>query len=200
MKKLVKILLVFFSLSLVTGCVMVGSGSLNRSITLKSNTKVQKYSLPRGYCLDKSAGKYNGFQQTLVITNCISVNDKDGFYLSRRPIDTIVNLTFTQTKIPSELSEKNNLSSISKNLKFEKLINSSKNKNFIYIDKVSKPKYFFINYKTTNNFKRKEKVRKYFFIIDNKLAIMTIISYKKITKDIYYSFEKFLNEIIKTNS
>jgi len=43
--------------------------------------------------------------------------------------------------------------------------------------------------------KREEFVRKYFFFVDNKVAVMTIVSFHRPRKSTYSSFESFIKKL-----
>ena len=93
-------LLVFLS-----GCLSIGSGPLTNYISIPSGQIEVKYKLPKGFCLDRSANSSTSLQETLLVTNCIEVKTGDKFYFSRRPVDTIVNITFTQSRVPNKTSQ-----------------------------------------------------------------------------------------------
>ena len=106
MRKLWKLFGVFNLLLFLSGCLSIGSGPLSDSISVHSGQTKIKYKLPNGFCLDRSANTSSALQQTLVVTNCIAVNTVDQPYYSRRPVDTIVNITFTQSRVPKKISQK----------------------------------------------------------------------------------------------
>ena len=106
MKNLSRMIGGFYLSLFLSGCLSIGSGPLTNSISTPASQFKVKHKLPRGFCLDRSANSSTGLQETLVITNCIEVNNGDKLYFSRRPVDTIVNITFTQSRVPKKISQK----------------------------------------------------------------------------------------------
>ena len=96
----------FFLLLFLSGCLSVGSGPLTNLISIPSSKTKLTYKLPNGFCLDRGANSFTNSRETFVVTNCIAVKDGGKSYFSRRPVDTIVNITFTQTKIPKRVAQK----------------------------------------------------------------------------------------------
>jgi hypothetical protein len=180
----------------MSGCLSTGSGPLTNFISVPSAKTKVTHKLPSGFCLDKSARISNRLKETLVITNCIAVN-KDGLsYYSRRPVDTIIYITFTQSKIPSNISKKEYLSAIAKKMQFKKFLVGPNNKNLIYGEKQLQNKFFYVNLQKVNPNKQREFIRKYFFFVDNRVVVMTILSYQKPRKKTYSSFEDFIKKLI----
>ena len=176
----------------LSGCLSIGSGSLTNSISIPAGQFNVNHKLPRGFCLDRSANNNTGLQETLVLTNCIKVNSDDNLYFSRRPVDTIVNITFTQSRVPKNISQKKYLSEIAEKIEFKKFTAAFSNKKLIYGEKKLQNKFFYVNFQMVSSSKRKEFVRKYFFLVDNKLVVMTIVSFHKPRKSTYSSFESFI--------
>ena len=195
MRKLWKLLGVFNLLLFLSGCLSIGSGPLSDSISVQSGQTKIKYKLPNGFCLDRSANTSSALQQTLVVTNCIAVNTVDQPYYSRRPVDTIVNITFTQSRVPKKISQKNYLSVIAKNIEFKKTLSASSNRKFIYGEKKLHEKFFYVSFQRVSSSKRREYVRKYFFIVDKKVAVMTILSLQKPRRSTYSLFESFIKKL-----
>ena len=96
----------FYLLLFLSGCLSIGSGPLTNSISIPAGQLKVKHKLPKGFCLDRSANNSTGLRETLVVTNCIEVNNGDRLYFSRRPVDTIVNITFTQSRVPKKFQKK----------------------------------------------------------------------------------------------
>ncbi len=184
----------------LSGCLSIGSGPLTNSISIPAGQFKVKHKLPRGFCLDRSANTSTGLQETLVVTNCIEVDDSDKLYFSRRPVDTIVNITFTQSRVPKKISQKKYLSEIAKKIEFKKFTAAFNNKRLIYGEKKLQNKFFYVNFQMVSASKRKEFVRKYFFFIDNKVVVMTIVSFHKPRKSTYSSFESFIKKISNLSS
>ena len=136
----------FYLLLFLSGCLSIGSGPLTNSISIPSDRMKIKHKLPRGFCLDRSANSSTALQETLVVINCIAVNNGDKFYFSRRPVDTIVNITFTQSRIPKKISPEKYLSVIADKMEFEKFSSALSKKKLIYVEKKLKNKFFHVNF------------------------------------------------------
>ena len=200
MKNLSRMLGGFYLLLLLSGCLSIGSGPLTNSISVPAGQLKVKHKLPRGFCLDRSANSSTGLRETLVVTNCIEVNNGDKLYFSRRPVDTIVNITFTQSRVPKNVSQKKYLSEIAEQFEFKKFTAAFRNKKLIYGEKKLRNEFFHVNFQMVSSSKRREFVRKYFFLVDNKVAIMTILSFQKPRKNTYSSFESFIKKLSKPSS
>ena len=196
LKNLTKVFGAFHLLIFLSGCLSVGSGPLTNLISVPSGQTKLQHKLPSGFCLDKSANSFTGLQETLVVTNCIAVNDGGKLYFSRRPVDSIVKITFTQSKIPKKVSQEKYLSAIAENMEFKKLLTASSKKKLIYKEVKINSKFFHVNFQRINSLKRKEFVRKYFFLVDNKVVVMTILSFQKPNRSTYSSFESFIKKLI----
>ena len=195
MYNLSKMLGGLYLLLLLSGCLSIGSGPLTNSISISSGQTKVKHKLPRGFCLDRSANSSTSLQETYVVTNCIKVKNGNKLYFSRRPVDTIVSITFTQSRVPNKISQEKYLSEIANNMEFKKIINASSNKKLIYGEKKIKNKFFHVDFQMVGASKRREFVRKYFFLVDNKVAVMTILSFQKPRKNTYSSFESFIKKL-----
>ncbi len=177
------------------GCLSVGSGPLTNLISVPLSQTKLKHKLPTGFCLDRSANSFTGAQETLVVTNCIEVNYGGKSYFSRRPVDTIVKITFTQSRIPKKVSQEKYLLALSQNIEFKKVLTAASNKNLVYGEEKLRNKFFHINFYRTNSLQQKEFVRKYFFLLDSKVAVMTILSFQKPNRNTYSSFESFIEKL-----
>jgi len=195
LKNLSRMLGGFYLLLLLSGCLSIGSGPLTNSISVPAGQLKVKHKLPRGFCLDRSANNSTGLRETLVVTNCIEVNNGDRLYFSRRPVDTIVNITFTQSRVPKKISKKRYLSEIADKIEFKKFTAAFSKKKLIYVEKKLQSKFFYVNFQMVSSSKRKEFVRKYFFFVDNKVVVMTIVSFHKPRKSTYSSFESFIKKV-----
>ena len=200
MKNLSRMLGGFYLLLLLSGCLSIGSGPLTNSISVPAGQLKVKHKLPRGFCLDRSANNSTGLRETLVVTNCIEVNNGDNLYFSRRPVDTIVNITFTQSRVPKKISQKKYLSEIAEKIEFRKFTVPFRNKKLIYGEKKLQNKFFYVNFQMVSASKRKEFVRKYFFLVDNKVVVMTIVCFHRPRKNTYSSFESFIKKLSKLSS
>ena len=190
----------FYLLLFLSGCLSIGSGPLTNSISIPPGQFKAQHKLPRGFCLDRSANSSTGLRETLVITNCIEVNNGDKLYFSRRPVDTIVNITFTQSRVPKKISQKKYLSEIANKMEFKKFTAVFSNKKLIYGEKKLRNEFFYVNFQMVSSSKRREFVRKYFFFVDNKVVVMTIVSFHKPRKSTYSSFESFIKKLSKASS
>jgi hypothetical protein len=195
-----RMLLGFYLLLFLSGCLSIGSGLLTNSISIPAGQFKVKHKLPRGFCLDRSANSSTSLQETLVVTNCIEVNNGDKLYFSRRPVDTLVNITFTQSRVPKKISQKKYLSEIADKMEFKKFSAAFSNKKLIYGEKKLRNKFFYVNFQMVSSSKRREFVRKYFFLVDKKVVIMTILSYHKPRKSTYSSFESFIKKLSEPSS
>jgi len=200
LKNLSRMLGGFYLLLFLSGCLSIGSGLLTNSISIPTGQLKVKHKLPRGFCLDRSANSSTGLQETLVITNCIEVNNGDKLYFSRRPVDTVVNITFTQSSVPKKISQKKYLSEIANKIEFKKFTAVFRNKKLIYGEKKLRNEFFHVNFQIVSSSKRREFVRKYFFFVDNKVVVMTIVSFHKPKKSTYSSFESFIKKLSKPSS
>jgi hypothetical protein len=200
LKNLSRMLAGFSLFMFLSGCLSIGSGPLTNSISIPAGQYKVKHKLPRGFCLDRSANNSTGLRETLVVTNCIEVNNGDKLYFSRRPVDTIVNITFTQSRVPKNISQKKYLAAIADKIEFRKFTASFSNKKLIYGEKKLQNKFFYVNFQMVSASKRKEFVRKYFFLVDNKVVVMTIVSFHKPRKSTYSSFESFIKKLSKPSS
>ena len=200
MKNLSRMLAGFSLFMFLSGCLSIGSGPLTNSISIPAGQYKVKHKLPRGFCLDRSANNSTGLRETLVVTNCIEVNNGDKLYFSRRPVDTIVNITFTQSRVPKNISQKKYLAEIADKMEFKKFSAAFSNKKLINGEKKLRNKFFYVNFQMVSSLKRREFVRKYFFLVDKKVVIMTIVSYHKPRKSTYSSFETFIKKLSKPSS
>ena len=112
----------------LSGCLSIGSGPLTNSISVPLSQIKKKHKLPSGFCLDKSASSSTAYQETMVVTNCIAVSAGKNFYFSRRPVDSIVNIAFTRSAVPKNISQQEYLSVIAGNIEFKKFLTISSNK------------------------------------------------------------------------
>ena len=200
MKNLSRMLGGLYLLLFLSGCLSIGSGPLTNAISIPAGQFKVKHILPRGFCLDRSANNSTGLRETLVVTNCIEVSNGDNLYFSRRPIDTIINITFTNSKVPKKISQKKYLSEIAEKIDFKNFTAAFSNKRLIYSEKKLQNKFFYVNFQMVSSSKRREFVRKYFFFVDNKVVVMTIVSFHKPRKSTYSSFENFIKKLSKISS
>ena len=195
MKKLGKIFGAICLLLFLGGCLSIGSGPLTNSIALPSGNINIKHKLPNGFCLDRSANSATAFQETMVVINCIAVSGSNKSYFSRRPVDTIVNITFTKSRVPKDISQQKYLSIVSEKMDFKQTLIASSDKKIIYGETKLLKNLFHLNFQRIGNSNRKEFIRKYFFLVDNKLVVMTVLSFRKSRKNIYVAFEDFIKKL-----
>ena len=195
MANLTKILGTVYIFFLLSGCLSIGSGPLTNVISVPSGQINIKHKLPTGYCLDRGANISTAFQETMVVTNCIAVSNGNKSYLSRRPVDTIVNITFTKSRVPKNISQEKYLSIISEKTDFKKFLVASSNKKIVYGEKKLLKNFLNVNFQRISSSNREEYIRKYFFLVDNKLVVMTILSFQKPRKNKYVAFEDFIKKL-----
>ena len=195
MRNFTKMFGALFILLFLGGCLSVGSGPLTNLISVPLSQTKLKHKLPSGFCLDRSANSFTGAQETLVVTNCVEVNYGGKSYFSRRPVDTIVKITFTQSRIPKKVSKEKYLSALFEKMEFKKLLTASSNKKLIYGGEKLRSKFFHVSFQRINTSQQKELVRKYFFLVDNNVSVMTILSFQKPSRNTYSSFESFIKKI-----
>jgi hypothetical protein len=85
-------------------------------------------------------------------------------------------------------------------MEFKKFSAAFSNKKLIYGEKKLRNKFFYVNFQMVSSSKRREFVRKYFFLVDKKVVIMTILSYHKPRKSTYSSFESFIKKLSEPSS
>ena len=195
MANLTKIFGTFCVVIFLSGCLSIGSGPLTNLISIPPGQTNIKQKLPNGFCLDKSANSTTAFQETMVVTNCIAVSNGNKSYLSRRPVDTIVNFTFTKSRLPKDISQEKYLSVVYEKMEFKKFLIASSNKKIVYGEKNLRKNFFYVNFQRVGSSNRREFVRKYFFLMDKKLVVMTILSFQKPRKKTYIAFEGFIKKL-----
>ncbi len=197
---LTKIFVAIHFLLFLSGCLSIGSGPLINSISIPSGQFYIRQQLPSGFCSDKNAYSSTAFQETMVVTNCLAVSNGNNFYFSRRPVDTIVHITFTKLIVPNNISQQKYLSTIAKNVELKKFLAVTSDKKIVFGEKKLLKKFFHVNFQMINSSERIEFVRKYFFIVDNKMVVMTILSFQKPRKNTYSAFESFIIKINEASS
>ena len=204
------------------GCSPFGPGSLTNHVSIKTNQRLINVELPRGYCIDRNAGASTDYAKTSVITNnwntCLSKSFKDAdlFYIGlglvimcrqknstvfgRRPVDSVINLTHTDIKLPGSLSEKDFLNNLIRDEKLEAFVTNSKSIRLRTIDKAVRNGFVVINLQQTSETSSVKKVRKYVFLVDQRIAIMTIVNIDRKFKPEYKKFENLIKLLKKTSS
>ena len=195
MANLIKIFGAFILLFFLSGCLSIGSGLLTNSFSVPLSQINKKHKLPSGFCLDKSASSSTAYQETMVVTNCIAVSNGNNFYFSRRPVDTIVNIAFTRLVVPKNISQQEYLSVIDRNMEFKKFLTASSNKKIVYGQKKLQKTFLHLSFERISSSDRREFVRKYLFLVNKKLVVMTILSFQKPRKNTYITFERFIKKL-----
>ncbi|MDC3090512.1 hypothetical protein OA340_01260 [Paracoccaceae bacterium] len=195
MANFTKIFCATYTLIFLSGCLSIGSGPLTNSISLPLGQTNINHKLPSGFCLDKSANSSTAYQETMVVTNCIAVSNGNKSYFSRRPVDTIVNIAFTRSVVPKNISQQKYLSVIARNMEFKKFLTASSNKKIVYGEKKLLKEFFHVSFQRISSSNRREFIRKYFFFVDKKLVVMTILSFQKPRKNTYRAFEAFIAKL-----
>ena len=196
MESLGKIFGLVCTIFILSGCLSIGSGPLSNSISISLDKNQKRHTLPRGYCYDKSASSASGLKETVVITNCIAVNDGKRSYYSRRPVDTIIKIMFTQLRAPQKISQQKYLSLIGEKMEFKKLLTASSDKKLIIGEKKLKKTFLQINFQRIGTSRGTEYIQKYFFFVDDRVTIMTIVFLGKPRKETYILFENFIKKLI----
>ena len=80
-------------------------------------------------------------------------------------------------------------------MEFKQLLVASSNKKIVYGEKKLRKNFFHVNFQRISSSNRREFVRKYFFLVDNKLVVMTILSFQKPRKNTYIAFEGFIKKL-----
>ena len=110
------------------------------------------------------------------------------------------NKIYCRARHPAGPGQKKYLSEIAEQIEFKKFTAAFRNKKLIYGEKKLQNKFFYVNFQMVSASKRKEFVRKYFFLVDNKVVVMTIVSFHKPRKSTYSSFESFIKKLSKPSS
>ena len=182
------------------GCSPFGPGSLTNHVSIKTNQRLINVELPRGYCIDRNAGASTDYAKTSVITNCVLIRQKNSTVFGRRPVDSVINLTHTDIKLPGSLSEKDFLNNLIRDEKLEAFVTNSKSIRLRTIDKAVRNGFVVINLQQTSATSSVKKVRKYVFLVDQRIAIMTIVNIDRKFKPEYKKFENLIKLLKKTSS
>ena len=76
---------------------------------------------------------------------------------------------------------------------------ATSSKKIVYGEKKLLKKFFHVNFQRISASKRKEYVRKYFTLVDNKIVVLTILSFQKPRKNTYIAFEGFIKKLRSAN-
>jgi len=184
----------------IYGCSPFGSGSLKNFISIKKNQRNINVVLPKGYCLDENVGVSATYVKTQIITNCVSIKGENGSVYGRRPVDTVISLTVTDMKLPSSLSEKDFLNSLTKDSKLEFLLTNSNSMSLKVRKKIVRNGIVILDLQPISSVSSVKKVRKYIFLVGQRITIMTIANLDKKMEPEYRKFELFVKSLKSANS
>ena len=187
-------------LTVFNGCTPFSSGSLKNFVPIQKNQKLINVELPKGYCVDENVGVSSDYLSTKFITNCVSIKQDSGNIFGRRPVDTIISLTVTDMKLPVSLSEKNFLNSLITDEKFENLVTNSNSIRLKVSKKTLKNGSVILDLQQTSTVLSVKKVRKYIFLVGQRITIMTIANFDKKLQPEYKKFESLIKLLKKANS
>ena len=193
---------VFFIVFLIVlnGCSPFGSGSLKNFVSIQKNQRVINVELPNGYCIDKNMGVSTNYLDTKFITNCVSIKRESGNIFGRRPVDSIISLTVTDMKLPASLSEKNFLNSIMIDKKLENLVTNSNSIRLKAGKKTLRNELVILDLQQTSAISSVRKVRKYIFLVGQRITIMTITNFDENLKPEYKKFESLIKSLKNASS
>ncbi len=182
------------------GCAPFGSGSLKNFVSIKKNQKQINVQLPKGYCTDQNIGVSTDYVNTYLITNCVSIKQETGTIFGRRPVDSIINLTLTDMKLPASLSEQDFLNRIVKDKKLENFVVNSNSIKLTVVEKTVRNGLVILDLQQTSAAYSVKKVRKYIFLVGKRISIMTISNLDKKLKPEYKKFESLIKLLKKASS
>ena len=182
------------------GCSPFGSDSLKNFVPIQKNQKLINVELPKGYCVDENVGVSSDYLSTKFITNCVSIKQDSGNIFARRPVDSIISLTVTDMKLPVSLSEKNFLNSLITDEKFENLVTNSNSIRLKVSKKTLKNGSVILDLQQTSAVLSVKKVRKYIFLVGQRITIMTIANFDKKLQPDYKKFESLIKRLKKASS
>ena len=193
---------VFFIVFLIVlnGCSPFGSGSLKNFVSIQKNQRLINVELPNGYCLDENAGVSTDYLDTKFITNCVSIKRESGNIFGRRPVDSIISLTITDMKLPASLSEKSFLNSIMIDEKLENLVTNSNSIRLKAGKKTLRNELVILDLQQTSAISSVRKVRKYIFLVGQRITIMTITNFDENLKPEYKKFESLIKSLKNASS
>ncbi len=187
-------------LLVLDGCSPFGSGSLKNFVSIQKNQRLINVELPNGYCIDENVGVSTDYLDTKFITNCVSIKRESGNIFGRRPVDSIISLTVTDMKLPASLSEKNFLNSIMIDEKLENLVTNSNSIRLKAGKKTLRNELVILDLQQTSAISSVRKVRKYIFLVGQRIAIMTITNFDENLKPEYNKFESLIKSLKNASS
>ena len=187
-------------LIVLNGCSPFGSGSLKNFVSIQKNQRLINVELPNGYCIDENVGVSTDYLDTKFITNCVSIKRESGNIFGRRPVDSIISLTVTDMKLPASLSEKNFLNSIMIDEKLENLVTNSNSIRLKAGKKTLRNELVILDLQQTSAISSVRKVRKYIFLVGQRITIMTITNFDENLKPKYKKFESLIKSLKNASS
>ena len=187
-------------LIVLNGCSPFGSGSLKNFVSIQKNQRLINVELPDGYCIDENVGVSTDRLDTKFITNCVSIKGESGNIFGRRPVDSIISLTVTDMKLPASLSEENFLNSIMIDKKLENLVTNSNSTRLKAGKKTLRNELVILDLQQTSAISSVRKVRKYIFLVGQRIAIMTITNFDENLKPEYKKFESLIKTLKNASS
>ena len=187
-------------LIVLNGCSPFGSGSLKNFVSIQKNQRLINVELPKGYCIDENVGVSTDYLDTKFITNCVSIKRESGNIFGRRPVDSIISLTVTDMKLPASLSEKNFLNSIMIDEKLENLVTNSNSIRLKAGKKTLRNELVILDLQQTSAISSVRKVRKYIFLVGQRITIMTITNFDENLKPEYKKFESLIKSLKNASS
>ena len=182
------------------GCSPLGSGSLKNFVSIQKDQRLIKVELPKGYCVDENVGVSTDYLATKFITNCVSIKQESGNFFGRRPVDSVISLTVTDMKLPASLSEKDFLNSLITDERLEDLVNRSNSIKLKVRDKTIRNGAVILDLQQTSTISSVKKVRKYIFLVGQRITIMTISNFDKKLQPEYKKFESLIELLKKASS
>ena len=187
-------------LIVLNGCSPFGSGSLKNFVSIQKNQRLINVELPNGYCIDENVGGSTDYLDTKFITNCVPIKRESGNIFGRRPVDSIVSLTVTDMKLPASLSEKNFLNSIMIDENLENLVTNSNSIRLKVGKKTLRNELVILDLQQTSAISSVRKVRKYIFLVGQRITIMTITNFDDNLKPEYQKFESLIKSLKNASS
>ncbi len=184
----------------IYGCSPFGPGSLKNFVSIKKNQRHINVELPKGYCIDETAGVSSAHVKTQIITNCVSIKEENGSVYGRRPIDSVISLTVTDMKLPLSLSEKDFLNGLAKDNKLEVLFTNSNSMRLKVRKKTVRNELVVLDLQQISSLSSIKKVRKYIFLVGQRITIMSIANLDKKLVPEYQKFELFIKSLKKASS
>ena len=130
----------------------------------------------------------------------ILIRQKNSTVFGRRPVDSVISLTVTDMKLPASLSEKDFLNSLITDERLEGLVNRSNSIRLKVSKKTLKNGSVILDLQQTSTVLSVKKVRKYIFLVGQRITIMTIANFDKKLQPDYKKFESLIKRLKKASS